>query len=79
MLLEMSNGGPGHAPAENGPSPADPSARPRGPRRQHGRRPLIAPAGWAFLGAMLVSAALWASFIAIMVLIIHHHPVGRGS
>jgi hypothetical protein len=80
MLLEMTDRGPGHAPAER--AHAEPRPRLRGRRRQsrqRGRGPLITPAGWAFLGAMLASAALWAAFIAMVVFVTHHHLVGRGS
>jgi hypothetical protein len=82
MFLEMTDRGPDHAPAGPGPSAAEPATRLRGRRRQDRRQrrgPLITPAGWAFLGAMLASAALWATFIAIVVMAFHHHPAGRGS
>jgi hypothetical protein len=82
MLLEMTDRGPGHIPPKETPSPAEQPPRLRGRRRhrrQRGRGPLITPAGWAFLGALLASAALWATFIAMVVMAVHHHPVGRGS
>lgn len=48
-----------------------PAAAPE-PRR---RRP-IGRRGWAFLAAMFAAAALWASLIAIVTLVAHHHPAG---
>jgi hypothetical protein len=58
----------------------DAERRAAGPRvrpQQSGRAVRITRAGWAFLIAVIASAAIWALFIAMVVVVARHHHLGQ--
>jgi hypothetical protein len=84
MLLDvtMTEREPDGLQADEDSTPPVPAPQARRGRRRGGRGrragPLVTRGGWAFLAAMLAAAALWATLVAIVFVMAHHHLVGPG-